>query len=187
MTKTAFRAGAVTDPERRPGQPRAAEKGRGAGGAGWRARPPGRRKHLRAESGRSHRVAELARRRPPPGRPPAAGRPRGRGFSPGQPRVSLSTSSQPRRDRGRADGWARPQPLPSAAAVAAGRRREAPTRSGETSLAGRWERREKGGRGGRARGRGAGIGEEPLVSCESRRSRRQQDELPGAPGQPRAP
>lgn len=47
--------------------------------------------------------------------------------------------------------------------------------------------REKGGCGGRARGRGAGIGEEPLVSRESRRSRRQLDELPGAPDQPRAP
>lgn len=73
VTKTAFRAGAVTDPGRRPGQARAAEKGREAGGAGWRARLPARRKHLGAESGRSYPVAELARRRPPPGRPPAAG------------------------------------------------------------------------------------------------------------------
>lgn len=80
----------------------------------------------------------------------------------------------------------RPGP-PPAPAAAASRRLEATPGSGETSLAGLAERREKGGRRGRGRVRGAGAGGEPQESCESRRSLRQLDTLPGAPGQPRAP
>lgn len=49
-----------------------------------------------------------------------------------------------------------PPALQSASAAAAGGKPEAPSRSGETSSAGPAERSEKGGRGGRASGRGAG-------------------------------
>lgn len=185
VTKTAFRAGAVTDPERRPGQPRAAEKGRGAGGRGGERGPRG------GGSIWEPRAASATRSRNWRGAGPRRGTPRARGStraasaSPGFRRLAPLSLQEGHRE-GRRLG---PPPAPALRGGRGCRRETGGTNPERRNQFGRslGADREKGGCGGRARGRGAGIGEEPLVSRESRRSRRQLDELPGAPGQPRAP
>lgn len=107
----------------------------------------------------------------------------GWGLDPGRVGPSRGSASGSSPPPGGTEGGPTAGPAPDPA-EAAERRPEAPPRSGETSLAGPAERREKGGRRGRGRGRGAGEGGEPLESCESPRSRRQLDTLPGAPASP---
>lgn len=156
------------------------DEGGGKATRSWRRGERSPRGDASAGRAESDQVAGPARRRPRPGPTCRWGARRAQGST-----WAASVCAEARRPdslrprEGQREG---PPPVPAVRRCRSCRRETGGTIPEQRNQFGRSRGAEGGHR--RARGRGAGKGEEPLASRESLRSRRQLDELPGPPGQP---